>query len=79
MMSLNLKNRIEPGILNSCKDNIVSKIDYCWKLEEEIVKTDESERDNINHGVNGYEEFRGLLDSSMGVLMNINMILDQLS
>mgnify|MGYP004468323951 CR=1 FL=1 len=79
MLNPDLKNRINPTILHSCKDSIVTLINYCWELEEEIINIKESARDDINDGVNGYEEFRGLLDGSMGVLMNINTILHKLS
>ena len=77
-MNINLKNKMNPKMLNTGKESIGSLMEYCWKLEADIVKLDRTAMDDINNGVNGYEEFRELIDHLMSSIMYINQILSSL-
>lgn len=74
-MQKNLIKKIDLCKIEIYRDNIINLIDYCWMLENLLGEESRSNYDDINHGTNGFEQLRTLIDSANTALMTINEII----
>lgn len=77
-MQKNLIKKIDLCKVEAYRENIINLIDYCWMLENLLGKESPSNYDDINHGKNGFEQLRALIDSANTVLMTINEIISEI-